>query len=91
MIRPEGQIHVQRTSGEEHVVIGIVSTQPGFVLGAHTTSSYPIALAGRVPTKVSTMNGAIKAKKVTYDFARLMEGARQVSCSGFGEVMISQM
>jgi hypothetical protein len=61
MIRPEGQIHVQRTSGEEHVVIGIVSTQPGFVLGAHSTSSYPIALAGRVPTKVSTMNGAIKA------------------------------
>ncbi len=61
MIRPEGQIHVQRTSEEEHVVIGIVSTQPGFVLGAHTTSSYPIALAGRVPTKVSTMNGSIKA------------------------------
>ncbi|OYT93076.1 MAG: isocitrate dehydrogenase, partial [Pseudomonas sp. PGPPP3] len=26
-----------------------------------------------------------------YDFARLMEGATQVSCSGFGQVMIDQM
>eukprot|EP01030_Chromulinospumella_sphaerica_P011733 gene11733-11530_t len=30
-------------------------------------------------------------KKVTYDFARLMDGATQVSCSGFGQVMIDQM
>jgi isocitrate dehydrogenase len=34
---------------------------------------------------------AIADKKVTYDFARLMEGATQVSCSGFGQVMIDQM
>jgi isocitrate dehydrogenase len=31
---------------------------------------------------------AIASKKVTYDFARLMDGATQVSCSGFGQVMI---
>ncbi|HVK53674.1 MAG TPA: NADP-dependent isocitrate dehydrogenase [Burkholderiales bacterium] len=31
---------------------------------------------------------AIKAKTVTYDFARLMTGAQQVSCSAFGEAMI---
>jgi isocitrate dehydrogenase len=30
-------------------------------------------------------------KIVTYDFARLMEGATQVSCSGFGQVMIDMM
>jgi isocitrate dehydrogenase len=28
---------------------------------------------------------------VTYDFARLMEGSTQVSCSGFGDVMIEHM
>jgi isocitrate dehydrogenase len=28
---------------------------------------------------------------VTYDFARLMEGAKQVSCSGFGDAMIERM
>ena len=38
-----------------------------------------------------SMEKAILSKKVTYDFARLMEGATQVSCSGFGQVMIDQM
>ena len=40
---------------------------------------------------ISSMEKAIKSKKVTYDFARLMEGATQVSCSGFGQVMIDHM
>ena len=40
---------------------------------------------------ISSMEKAILSKKVTYDFARLLEGATQVSCSGFGQVMIEQM
>ena len=40
---------------------------------------------------ISSMDKAIQSKKVTYDFARLMEGATQVSCSGFGQVMIDNM
>ncbi|WP_236194370.1 NADP-dependent isocitrate dehydrogenase [Pseudomonas glycinae] len=36
-------------------------------------------------------NGAIKAKTVTYDFERLMEGATLVSSSGFGEAIIKHM
>ena len=40
---------------------------------------------------ISSMEKSIKSKKVTYDFARLMEGATQVSCSGFGQVMIDHM
>ena len=40
---------------------------------------------------ITSMEKAITSKKVTYDFARLMEGASQVSCSGFGEVMIENM
>jgi len=40
---------------------------------------------------ISAMEKAIRSKKVTYDFARLMEGATQVSCSGFGQVMIDRM
>ncbi len=37
------------------------------------------------------MEETIKARLVTYDFARLMEGATQVSCSGFGKAMIERM
>lgn len=40
---------------------------------------------------IESMEKAILSKKVTYDFARLMDGASQVSCSGFGQVMIEQM
>ncbi len=40
---------------------------------------------------VKGMEGAIKAKTVTYDFERLMEGATLLSCSAFGEAMIEQM
>jgi isocitrate dehydrogenase len=40
---------------------------------------------------ISSTEKAIASKKVTYDFARLMEGATQVSCSGFGDVMIEKM
>jgi len=40
---------------------------------------------------ISSMEKSILSKKVTYDFARLLEGATQVSCSGFGEVMIENM
>ena len=39
----------------------------------------------------SGIEGAIKAKTVTYDFHRLMEGATKVSCSGFGEAIIANM
>jgi isocitrate dehydrogenase len=40
---------------------------------------------------IKSMERSIASKKVTYDFARLMEGATQVSCSGFGQVMIDNM
>ncbi len=42
-------------------IMGVVSTEPGFVAGAYTENSEPIALVGRVPVKVSTENGQIKA------------------------------
>jgi isocitrate dehydrogenase len=40
---------------------------------------------------IKGMEGAISAKTVTYDFARLMKDAKEVSCSGFGEAMIKHM
>lgn len=40
---------------------------------------------------IASLEASILSKKVTYDFARLMDGATQVSCSGFGQVMIENM
>ena len=40
---------------------------------------------------IKGMDGAIRAKQVTYDFARLMDGATQISCSAFGKEIIRWM
>jgi len=40
---------------------------------------------------VKGLNGAIGSKRVTYDFARLMEGATEIKCSQFGDNIIAHM
>ncbi len=40
---------------------------------------------------IKGMDGAIGEKIVTYDFARLMEGAKKVKCSEFGDAVIARM
>jgi isocitrate dehydrogenase len=40
---------------------------------------------------IKGMDGAINAKTVTYDFARLMDGAKEVRCSQFGDEIIKHM
>ena len=40
---------------------------------------------------VKGMEGAISARTVTYDFERLMDNATLLSCSAFGDAMISHM
>ena len=48
------------TSAEGDQLAGIVSTRPGFLAGENEAGSYPIALAGRVPTKVTMEGGVIE-------------------------------
>ena len=40
---------------------------------------------------IQSMEKTILSKQVTYDFARLLPGATQVSCSGFGDAMIANL
>ena len=40
---------------------------------------------------IASMEKTISNKTVTYDFARLMEGATEVSCSAFGSALIENM
>lgn len=55
-----GRFHVQQSLNDRDMLMGIVSTKPGFIAGRAEPGTYPIALAGRVPTKVSTLNGVIR-------------------------------
>jgi isocitrate dehydrogenase len=71
-------------AGKDYVNPGseILSAQMMLV---HMGWKEPAALIER------SLEKAIQDKVVTYDFARLMEGAKQVSCSGFGQAMIERM
>ena len=40
---------------------------------------------------IKGMDGAIASKRVTYDFARLMEGGTEIKCSQFGDNIIEHM
>jgi isocitrate dehydrogenase len=40
---------------------------------------------------VKGLNGAIASKRVTYDFARLMDGATEIKCSQFGDNIVANM
>jgi isocitrate dehydrogenase len=40
---------------------------------------------------IKGLNGAIASRRVTYDFARLMEGATEIKCSEFGDNIIAHM
>ena len=58
------------------------------VIDAKRTSDYTM-INPLVP--VWTPDGAIGANTVTYDFARLMEGAKELKCSEFGDAVIVKM
>jgi len=40
---------------------------------------------------INAMDAAIAGKQVTYDFARQMEGATEVKCSEFADVLIEKL
>jgi isocitrate dehydrogenase len=40
---------------------------------------------------IASMEAAVGDKVVTYDFARMLDGATEVSCSAFGQAMIDRM
>ncbi len=54
-------INVSRSlNSHDSKLAGIVSTRPGFLAGENLAGNYPVALAGRVPTKVVLENGVIE-------------------------------
>ncbi|MDD2786171.1 MAG: hypothetical protein PHS79_04780 [Patescibacteria group bacterium] len=59
-VDPTGVNLVKRSTSPNEPILGIVSTRPGFVTGGYMKGNFPIALAGRVPTRVSIVNGVIQ-------------------------------
>jgi hypothetical protein len=65
MATPVNFVKVADPLSDQGRTLGIISTSPGVILGLspgeEATTTYPVALAGRVPVKVTAENGAIEA------------------------------
>ncbi|MCX6785820.1 MAG: hypothetical protein NTZ18_03150 [Candidatus Komeilibacteria bacterium] len=60
MADPNNPGYIIKTTGEyDNNVIGVISETPGIIMGSEVIG-YPVALVGRIPTKVSNVNGEIK-------------------------------
>ena len=62
---------------------------PGSVILSGVMMLEHLGWTGAAKRVISALEKAIAAKTVTYDFARLMEGATEVSCSEFGNRLIA--
>ncbi len=63
MLDTEHTLSVKKAVKSQGNILGIISTEPGFLLGStnlDNATTRPVALAGRVPVKFSTENGAVK-------------------------------
>ncbi len=63
MLDTENSLTVKKAIKTQGNILGIISTQPGFLLGStnlDNATTRPVALAGRVPVKFSTENGSVK-------------------------------
>jgi isocitrate dehydrogenase len=81
----------EATHGTAPKYAGKNYVNPGSIILSAEMMLRHIGWTEAADTIIRAMEAAIATKRVTYDFARLMDGAEQVSCSAFGDVMIEQM
>ncbi|HEY3233102.1 MAG TPA: NADP-dependent isocitrate dehydrogenase [Polyangiaceae bacterium] len=97
-IAPGGNINYQSghaifeaTHGTAPKYAGLDRVNPGSVILSGEMMLRYLGWTEAAQCIIRGMDGAIGSKTVTYDFARLMEGAHQVSCSEFGRAVIQHM
>ena len=81
----------EATHGTAPKYAGLDKVNPGSIILSAEMMLRHLGWVEAADLVIRAMEAAIGDKVVTYDFARLMEGATEVSCSGFGEAMIARM
>ncbi len=97
-IAPGGNINYQTghaifeaTHGTAPKYAGQDKVNPGSVILSGEMMLRHLGWAEAADLVVKGMDGAIAAKTVTYDFERLMQGAKLLKCSAFGDAVIAHM
>jgi isocitrate dehydrogenase len=81
----------EATHGTAPKYAGLDKVNPGSLILSAEMMLRHLGWTEAADLVINSVEAAIADKQVTYDFARLMEGATEVSCSEFGEVMIARM
>ena len=86
-----GHAVFEATHGTAPKYAGLDRVNPGSVILSGEMMLRHLGWTEAADLVIRGMDRAIAAKTVTYDFARLMEGAKQVKCSEFGRAIIDHM
>ena len=86
-----GHAIFEATHGTAPKYANLDKVNPGSVVLSGEMMLRHMGWAEAADLVVKGMDGAISARTVTYDFARLMESATEVKCSEFGDAIISKM
>ena len=81
----------EATHGTAPKYAGLDKVNPGSIILSAEMMLRHLGWGEAADLVIKAMEAAIGDKIVTYDFARLMEGATEVSCSAFGDAMIERM
>ncbi|MBH06903.1 MAG: isocitrate dehydrogenase (NADP(+)) [Phycisphaeraceae bacterium] len=97
-IAPGGNINYQSghaifeaTHGTAPKYTGQDKVNPGSVILSGEMMMRHLGWAEAADLIIKGMEGAIMAKTVTYDFERLMTGAKLLKCSEFGQAVVNHM
>ena len=97
-IAPGGNINYESgyavfeaTHGTAPKYAGQDKVNPGSVILSGEMMFRYMGWAEAADTILAALEKTIRAKVVTYDFARLMEGAKEVKCSEFGKAIVANM
>jgi len=86
-----GHAVFEATHGTAPKYAGLDKVNPGSVILSGEMMLRYMGWLEAADLIIKGMDGAIAAKTVTYDFARQMEGAKEVKCSQFGDAVIAKM
>ena len=86
-----GHAVFEATHGTAPKYAGLDKVNPGSVILSGEMMLRYMGWTEAADAIIVAMDRAIAAKRVTYDFARLMEGATEVKCSEFGDALIAAM
>ena len=86
-----GHAVFEATHGTAPKYAGLDKVNPGSVILSGEMMLRYMGWTEAADAIIAAMDKAIGAKRVTYDFARLMPGATEIKCSEFGDALIAKM